>query len=168
MNLLEKKRLRDKKKEQERIRKLVQSELFRKPQRAYLPSSKKLTIILFVALLIAVPYIYLSTDVMVHNQCALMTGIECNNLEIQKEKITFQVHNYLKDEYNITLKLQDCEDVQNQVLRPNREFTFSFNCAYADEIVKKEVYMTYVGYSGLAHDKTGHIIGKITAEEEAE
>lgn len=162
MDLIARKKARDKRREQERIRKDIYKELVKKPEKAYTPSSKKLTIITFIIFVIAVPFIYLKSDMVVKESCGLMPGLECDNIIVTSDTITFDVNNYLKEQFNITLRVQGCEETVSKDIRPNKKATYTFTCAPAEEAIKKEIYMTYIGYSGLPHNKTGIIQAKVS------
>ncbi len=161
MDLLSRKRLRDKKREEEIIKQLAVDELFKKPEKAYVPTSKKLTIIFFVLFVIAVPYMYLKTEVVIHNECGLMPGIECGNINIEKGSVSFDVSNFLKEQFNITLQMQGCNETISQAIKPNNMATYNFSCRAMEARVSKDIFMTYVGFSGLPHTKTGHLTARI-------
>ncbi len=159
MDLLAKKRIRDKKRKEEEVRKAVVEELFKKPQRSYLPSKRTLTIITAVILVLVIIYIIIDSEVLFTDECSLMPGIDCENLELGQGMISFEVHNFLKEDYNMTLSIEGCEGEVNQYIRPNTKALFEFRCPGMEKKVKKEIYMNYVGFSGLPHDKTGKVQG---------
>ncbi|MBW2972254.1 hypothetical protein KY359_04430 [Candidatus Woesearchaeota archaeon] len=161
MDLLARKRLRDKKKEEERLRRLQAEEIFKKPEKAYVPSSKKLTIITFILFIIIIPLIYFKSELVVHDECGLMPGIECQNIQITKTGVSFEVHNFLKEELNITLQLEGCEGKTNHPIMPNQMAVFEFECITGEKAINKKVFMTYVGFSGLTHEATGFVQGTI-------
>ncbi len=161
MDLIARKKVRDEKKEQERLARIVREEVFRKQQTIYMPTSKKMTIITFIFLVIAIPLIYYTTDVAVKDACGLIQGIECMKLNVTRTHISFEVHNMLKDDNNITLTIDGCGS-DNDYLRPNTKATFEFECRpMAEKIARKEIKMTYVGYTGLSHDEVGQLIAKV-------
>ena len=161
MDLLGRKRLRDKEREIARLKKLQDEEIFKKPQKPYTPSYKKLAAIgaiLFIALIV---YMFVTNKVIINNECGLMPGIECTDLRIGADKISFTAHNYLKEDLNITLSVEGCEGEMSQYIRPVNKAEYIFNCSNSGKIIRKQIQMTYVGYSGLPHDKTGALVGKL-------
>jgi len=161
MDLLIRKRIRDKKREQERLKKLQEEEIFKKPEKAYVPSSKKLTIIMFIILVVGIPLIYFKTELVMRDECGLMPGIGCDNLAVLPDQISMDVSNYLKEDLNITIRLEGCDREATNYIKPNQGARYTFSCASSGEAVKKEIYITYVGYSGLPHDKTGYLQAKL-------
>lgn len=158
MNLLAKKRVRDKKRKEE-VRKAVVEELFKKPQKSYVPSKRALTIITGVIFILVIVYIVIDSEVLFTDECSLMPGIDCENLELAPNMISFELHNFLKEDYNITLSIEGCEGEVNQYIRPNTKALFEFRCPGLEKKVKKDIYMNYVGFSGLPHDKIGKVQG---------
>jgi hypothetical protein len=90
-----------------------------------------------------------------------MPGVECTDLLITPTQISFSAHNYLKEDLNITLALEGCEGEMSQYIRPVNKAEYTFKCSNNEEMIRKQIYMTYVGYSGLPHDKTGALVGKL-------
>jgi hypothetical protein len=161
MDLIARVRRRKKEKEQKKLRKMVEEEVLRKTPKVYTPTSKKLTIILFILLLVVVPYIYLNSESIIRSSCGLIPGYECKNLQLTPMKISFEVHNMLKEDHNITIRIEGCAHQENHYVRKNEMAVFSFDCAMHEKTARREIYLTYVGYSGLPHDKTGHLVGKV-------
>jgi hypothetical protein len=161
MDLLAKHNLREKQRDEALKKKLEEDNLLKKPDRAIALSRKQLTIIMFILLLIAVPYIIFSSEYVIRDSCSIMPGIKCEKLSIHRDRIIFEVHNYLKDQLNITLRLQNCPEPVTQTLRPNTAATYTFNCTTSQKSVQKEIFIRYVGFSGLPHDSKGFLAGKV-------
>jgi len=162
MDLIKKKKERDKQKEKERMRHLIQEELFKKEQKPYMPSSKKLTIIAFILFVSVGLYIYFGSDTLMKDECGLMPGLECKNVFVTQSTISFEAHNFLKEQFNLTIWIDGCDGKVMHVIRPNKMAEYSFNCTTEGYVVRKKLYFTYVGYSGLAHNETGALNGKVT------
>ncbi|MBN1543963.1 hypothetical protein JW898_00710 [Candidatus Woesearchaeota archaeon] len=161
MDLLARKRLRDRKREEERLKKLQEEEIFKKPEKAYVPSSKKLTIIMFIIFIIGIPLAYFKSELVMSDECGIMPGIECTDLRAGSDRISFYVSNYLKEDLNITIRLEGCEEAVTNYIKPNQGAEYSFSCAMTCEKVEKKINITYVGFSGLPHDKTGYLQAKL-------
>jgi hypothetical protein len=161
MDLLSSVKAREKKRELERLKKLQAEEIFKKPEKAYVPSFKKLTIIFLVLLIIGVTWIMLKSEIVLQNQCGLMPGVECALTSLKSDGMTLKVSNYLKEDLNITLKMEGCEETITNYIRPNAGAEYSFKCSSTGKRAEKKIEMTYVGYSGLAHTKQGWLEGKI-------
>ena len=164
MDILARKKFREKKKEKELRKKLEEEEILKKPEKVYAPSSKTMTIATFFALVFVVAYFFFTSEVIIRNECALMPGLDCEVLEITQNSISLEVSNFLKEDLNITLNIEQCEGEVNNYIRPNKKALFWFNCTWTEEVIKKKISMTYVGYSGLPHDKVGHVRGKTEQE----
>lgn len=160
MDIIARKKAREEKKEKERIEQLVREEVFRKQQTVYMPTGKKLTIILFILLAIAVPAVYLTSDVVVNKSCGIMPGLECQNLEITGTSISFEMHNFLKEQYNITATIDGCGTLAAD-LRPNTKANLLFNCTPMHGIVRKDIKVRYIGFSELPHDVVGKLVAKV-------
>ena len=161
MDIVARKREREKKKEDERLKKLAEEEIFRKPEKAYVPYSKRFTIIVFLIMVAAIVYLILKSEVIVQEQCELMPGLECGNINVADSKISLEVNNYLKEELNISMSLEGCEGTVAETIKPNNKAAYEFTCTLDKEIVKKDINFTHTGYSGLPHDKTGHLTAKV-------
>jgi hypothetical protein len=135
--------------------------VFRKKDKVYSPSSRKLTIITFFVFLIVGAYLFFNSEMVLQDECGLMPGLECENLELKHDGISFEVHNFLKEELNITLQVTGCGDILENVIRPNEMAVYSFNCSLPENNVKRKIFMTHVGFSGLPHDKEGFVQGRI-------
>ncbi|NQU78750.1 hypothetical protein HQ545_03185 [Candidatus Woesearchaeota archaeon] len=159
MDLLLRKRIREKKKEKELKRKLAEEAIFNKPEKVYIPSTKNLTIVAAIMFVGIVLYFIFTAEVMIENRCGLYPGIECKVLILESEGITIEVYNLLKEEMNITLEPEECP-VVSKLIQPNTKIQYTFKCSNED-ILKKDVKITHIGYSGLPHEKTGFIEGKI-------
>jgi len=157
MDLLARKRLRDRKRQVELEKKKAAEAVFKHPDRPYMPNSKKLTIVMFVLLALVIAYVFWTSEAVFEDGCALMAGLECKNIKVSSEGLSFDVHNMLKDKMNITLTLEDCGDPSSQVIKPNEMGTYTFKCELPDKVVRKKIAMTYIGYSGLPHDEWGSI-----------
>jgi hypothetical protein len=161
MDLIARKKLREKKREEARIKKLVREEVFRKPQKVYAFTSKKMTILTFFAFVIVIGYLLVHSDIVLKDECGLMPGVECNNLSLTAKKISFEVSNFLKEDLNITLSLEGCPETISKYIRPNKRALYEFNCTNTEKTIKKAVFMTHIGYSGLPHNKTGYVQGAV-------
>ena len=161
MDLMARKRLREKKRKEEEMKKLLEQEVFRKKDKAYAPSSKKLTVITFFAFLIVGAYLFFNSEIVLQEECGLIPGIECRNLELKHNSIIFEVHNFMKEEMNITLQITGCEETIENVIRPNEMAAYHFNCSVPEKNVKRKIFITYVGYSELPHHKEGYVQGRI-------
>jgi hypothetical protein len=161
MDLLARKKVRQRKRDDELRKTLAEEAVFRKPEKAYVPSSKKFTLVVFILLIGAIVYFYLKSEVIVTNQCGLMPGLECSNLQVADGKISFEVSNFLKEDLNITINIEGCEETATNYIKPNRKGAYEFECALGEDVVEKKIYLTYIGYSGLPHEKTGQLTAKI-------
>jgi hypothetical protein len=161
MDLLGRKRIRDKEREIARLKKLQEEEIFKKPQKPYTPPYKKLTIITLILAITLIVYMLITNKAIISNDCGLMPGVECTDLVITADKISFTAHNYLKEDLNITLSVEGCEGKMTQHIRPVNKADYTFNCANSERVIRKQIQMIYVGYSGLPHEKAGALVGKI-------
>lgn len=161
MDLLARKKLRDKKKKDEEIRKAVVEELFKKKDRAYVPSKRTLTIIAFLLFMLVIGFLIYDSKVLYKDECALKPGMECKALKLRKDMISFELHNFLKEDYNVTISVEGCEGEINKYIRPNNKALFEFECPDMEQSVDKDIYLNYMGFSGLPHDETGHVQGTV-------
>ena len=135
MDLLSSVNARKKKRENERLKKLQAEEIFKKPEKAYTPSSKKLTIIFLVLLVLAVIWIALKSEIIIKNQCGLMPGVECSIASLRGDGMKLQVSNYLKEDLNITLRIEGCNETITNYIRPNGGAEYAFSCGCAEKRV---------------------------------
>ncbi|MFH1063447.1 MAG: hypothetical protein V1729_00035 [Candidatus Woesearchaeota archaeon] len=151
-----------KKQKEERERKIKEIEdILIKPQKSYLPSTRTLAIVFVILVIISLVYGYFSMDVKVKTECGLMPGIDCDDLMITGSSISMEVSNHLKEDKNITIKVDGCDDEQSQLLKPNTKGTYVFGCSNSKGIINKGITITHVGYSGLPHSESGFIRGKL-------
>ncbi len=160
MDLLSRAKIRERQREMERLKKLQEEEIFKKPEKAYVPSFKRLTVVFFFLCIIAVAAIMLNSEVVARNECSLMPGVDCRLASLTQTQLTLEVSNYLKENLNITLKIEGCGEGQSNEIRPNLGAAYTFNCELNEKIVDRKIEMTYVGYSRLPHTKEGWLRGK--------
>jgi len=159
MDLLGRKKLREKEAQEKRLKEMVYEEVIRK-NKPYAPSSKKLTIITFILFLIAIPYMYFTSDKVVKDGCSIMPGLECKVVAIRGDYISFEITNFLKEDKNITITLEGCPETIDNVIKPNKNAVYRFECNINTDSVSKSMFTKYVGFSGLPHNTTGKIVGK--------
>ncbi len=151
--------LRKKKREEKEQRIHEIDDILNKPQRSYLPSTRTLTLILVVLVILSLVYGYFNMEVIVKEDCALMPGIDCNNVVITGATISLDVSNHMKEDLNIILELEGCEGEQSHTVKPNTKEIYTFECATDGGTVRKKIYMTHVSYTGLPHTTQGFIVG---------
>ena len=159
MDLIARKKLRDRKKREEELKKAVAEEVFRDQKKSYAPSAKKMTAITFVLFVLLVIYILLNSEIVLQDQCLLFTGLECKEPKFTADTISFEAHNILKEDLNVTLRIERCEKEVNKQIRRNEKALFEFKCPELERKVKRSIFVKYVGYSGLPHDTTGKVQG---------
>jgi hypothetical protein len=159
MDIIRRSVLRYRSRKEERKRQ-KETEIFKKPAGPYLPPFKNLAIIAAILFAIAITYMYLTSDTIIRNECAIMPGVECGNVYVTNETIIFDVSNFLKEDLNITIALEGCDEQVTHVIKPNKLAAYEFSCRTDRDRISKEIQVEYTGYSGLAHNKTGHITGK--------
>jgi hypothetical protein len=160
MDLLGRKRLREKERQLVIKKAFEEEKVFKEGNKPYAPSTKKLTIILFILIIAATIYILLDYKVVVNDECSLMPTVGCANLQITSTQIGFDAINYMKEDINVTISVEDCAGNTTNYIKPNMGARFTFDCDVKEKIADRTISVTYTGYSGLPHSKTGYLKGK--------
>jgi hypothetical protein len=129
--------------------------------KAHTPYAKILTVIIFFAVIIIFAYLFMRSETAVLSYCKVMHGLACDNVVMTPEEISFEVTNFHKEHLNLTIQLEGCSESVTQFINPNGLATYRFACPAVIDIVMKDMYITYTGYSGLEHQEQGKIAGKI-------
>jgi len=154
------KRLREKERQLVIKKALEEEKVFKEGNKPYAPSTKKLTIILFILVIAAAIYILLDYKVVVSDECTLMPTLGCANLQVTSTQIGFDAINYMKEDINVTASVEGCNGTATNYIKPNMDARFTFDCDVKEKIPGRTITFTYTGYSGLPHDKTGYLKGK--------
>ncbi len=161
MDLIKRKKERDKLREQNLKEEKQKQEIFKKPEKIYAPHSKKFNIIALFLFIAFITYLILNSDILMKDSCGIINGIECTDLSITPEQISFNLHNYLKEDMNITLTLEGCPETISHSMKPNTKATYTFSCSNLEKTVHKDIHIIHVGYSELPHHKIGILTGNV-------
>jgi hypothetical protein len=161
MDLMGRKRLREKER-QLAIKKVLEEEkAWKEGNKPYSPSTKKLLYLLVILVLGTAAYMMWDYKVIVNNECNIMPAVECSELKVTNSGISFTIRNFLKEDLNITASVEGCNGNVTNYIRPNMDARYTFTCPIDEKNIERKIPFTYVGYSGLPHDKVGSLLGKV-------
>ncbi|MFC1742342.1 hypothetical protein ACFL3V_07440 [Nanoarchaeota archaeon] len=160
MDLMARKKVREKKRLESIKDKLESENLLRKVEKSDNPYSRVFVVIAIFVTVVVFGYLVYNSEILVKEGCGLMPGLNCENVRITGESISFEVHNLLKEAMNVTVQIENCPHIVTNYIRPNTKEDYVFNCGTAEKAVDRELRFTYVGYSELPHDKTGKLTGR--------
>ena len=161
MDFIARKKLRDKKREIEEKRQIEEEAVLKEQVQGYTPTTKKITVIAFFLFIFLIIYLGYNSEITLHNECKLILGLECGEPYISQTMISFEASNLLKEDLNVTMNIEGCENEVTNYIRPNSKAVFEFKCDNSEQKLNRDILITYTGYSGLPHDATGKVQGTI-------
>ena len=95
-------------------------------------------------------------------ECNFPEGIECSNLKITKDSISFDITNNLEDIGTISFKIQGCTESAKHGMRKGDAKTYTLSNCNNRDYVEKTITIEYNYRSVDFHDiKTGTVKGRV-------